>query len=514
MRQLISRMIYCAALSLCSSTVFAGLVIPSVITAPPFYQATTYNPFKLQLVNANFTYTTYINSVVPVSYPAGFTVTSTTCSNKTLAIYGHTNDFCTITGSFTPAVVGTNTWLFKINANNRVYTQTYSTSVMVHPPGTFAIMPTLEPAGCTTCLGTVTPSTEQTINGAGAVSFTFAGVTGASFANKGGSCTTTNTGLVYTVTNPGASCTVTGAFTETFQPNNRVVPNPLGIAMGPNGNLWITSAQTNANSLAEINSATGATVVTYQTPTSNSAPWGVALGPDGNMWFTENNTNKIGKMNPSTGMMTEYTLRANAQPQGIVAGPDGNLWFTEFGANRIGKITTSGSITDYPAGGNGPYNLAVGPDNNIWYTLQTSNKIGMINLTTFAVATYSTNLTTSADPTGITAGRDGNLWFTETGNGVQSYLGQITTGGTITQYAYNDGTAGDSAFDIVMGPDNNLWFGGYIASEIGKFEPTPGVGSQFTFYSVAPSASGAITVGPDGNLWVAFSDPEVYLVKL
>ena len=532
MRQLISRTICVAAVSVCSSTVFASLVIPSVITTPPFYVRATYNPFQLQLINANFTYPTYINSVVPVSYPEGFTATSTTCKNKTLAIYGHTNDYCTITGSFSPTVVGTHTWLFKINANNRVYTQQYSTSAMVHPLMNLAIMPTLEPAGCTTCLGTVTPSTEQNIpNIGGSVTFTFTKATGASFANaftaggttgSGGSCATSpHPGLVYTVTAPptAASCTVTGAVTKAFQLDNLVTPAPFGIAMGPNGNLWITSGDSDTNSLAEINSATGATIVTYHTPTTNSGPWGITLGPDGNMWFTENNANKIGRMNPNTGMIMEYTLRSTAQPQGIVAGPDGNLWFTESGASRIGRITTSGTITEYGtgggggAGGSGPYGIAVGPDGNIWYTLYNANEIGMINLTTFAVTQYSANLTGNSEPAGITAGRDGSLWFTEAN---ASNIGQITTAGVITEYPYDDGTPGDGSVDITMGPDNNLWFGGIIVGMIAKFEPTPGSGAQFTFYSTGTTHtdSGAITVGPDGNLWATFVDESGYVVEL
>jgi virginiamycin B lyase len=70
------------------------------------------------------------------------------------------------------------------------------------------------------------------------------------------------------------------------------------------------------------------------------------------LWFTESLGNKIGKISPGTGSITEYDIPASlyfhSNPEGITAGPDGNLWFMEYGGNRIGKISpTDGKITEY-----------------------------------------------------------------------------------------------------------------------------------------------------------------------
>ena len=58
------------------------------------------------------------------------------------------------------------------------------------------------------------------------------------------------------------------------------------------------------------------------------------------MWFTENTSHRIGKINPATGAVTEYSsgITAGAGPFYIAAGPDGNLRFTELGVSRIGRI--------------------------------------------------------------------------------------------------------------------------------------------------------------------------------
>jgi streptogramin lyase len=76
----------------------------------------------------------------------------------------------------------------------------------------------------------------------------------------------------------------------------------------------------------------------------------ITAGPDGNLWFTEFTKNKIDKISPITGIITQYSIStANAGPSGIAAGPDGNLWFTELFTNKIGKISLKdGIITEYP----------------------------------------------------------------------------------------------------------------------------------------------------------------------
>jgi virginiamycin B lyase len=54
---------------------------------------------------------------------------------------------------------------------------------------------------------------------------------------------------------------------------------------------------------------------------------------------------------------------------------------------------------------------------------------------------------------GITAGPDGNLWFTEYGG---NKIGRITTAGVITEFPIP--TDDSEPWGITSGPDGNLWF--------------------------------------------------------
>src|ERR1700729_2061044 len=64
----------------------------------------------------------------------------------------------------------------------------------------------------------------------------------------------------------------------------------------------------------------------------------------------------------------------------------------------------------------------------------------------------TTNYFGMDDPSGITAGPDGALWFTSANNGL---IGRVSTAGKIPLYSHRGLLAGDQG--IVTGPDGALW---------------------------------------------------------
>ena len=86
--------------------------------------------------------------------------------------------------------------------------------------------------------------------------------------------------------------------------------------------------------------------------------------------------------------------------------------------------------------------------------------------------------TAGADPRGITAGPDGNLWFTEFCVGK---IGRITTAGVVTEFP----AAGFPQF-ITVGSDGNLWFPETDVDKIGRMTTAGG----FTDFPIA-TTSGA-----------------------
>jgi hypothetical protein len=137
-------------------------------------------------------------------------------------------------------------------------------------------------------------------------------------------------------------------------------------------------------------------VAEFPVPTSTSDPVGIAAGPDGNLWFAEQG-GKIGRITPS-GTITEFTVPTSvSQPVGIAAGADGNLWFTEQSGNKIGRIAPSGAITEFPVptSTSNPEEIAAGADGNLWFTEETGNNIGLIGAGAQAASVRAPSVTGS-----------------------------------------------------------------------------------------------------------------------
>jgi len=145
-----------------------------------------------------------------------------------------------------------------------------------------------------------------------------------------------------------------------------------------------------------------------------------------------------------------------------------------------------------PTANSYPTGIAAGPDGVMWFTEYSSNKIGRIT-TAGVIAEYPVP-TANSLPEGIAGGPDGAMWFTEqTGN----KIGRITTAGVITEYPAP--TANSSPQGIATGPDGALWFTEQTGNKIGRIT-TAGVITEYPVPSASSEPYG-ITAGPDGALW-------------
>jgi streptogramin lyase len=136
--------------------------------------------------------------------------------------------------------------------------------------------------------------------------------------------------------------------------------------------------------------------------------------------------------------------------------------------------------------------ITAGPDGNLWFTEPYTNSIASIT-TAGVVSTYYIP-TLGAQPATITGGPDGNVWFTET-NGDK--IGSITPLGVITEFDIP--TLNAQPNGITAGPDGNLWFTESAGDNIGRITPA-GTVTEFPIL-IAGAAPTQITAGPDGNLW-------------
>ena len=153
---------------------------------------------------------------------------------------------------------------------------------------------------------------------------------------------------------------------------------------------------------------------------------------------------------------------------------------------RVGAA--SKPVTEFYVGGV-PYDITAGADGNLWFTDYIANEIG--RMTPAGVVSRYPIPTFFSLPSSITTGPDGNAWFAEV-NG--NKIGRITPAGVITEFVVPTPGAGLYG-GITAAADGNIWFAEGNTGNLGRITPD-GVVTEF------PGIGGyEIASGPDGNLW-------------
>lgn len=281
-----------------------------------------------------------------------------------------------------------------------------------------------------------------------------------------------------------------GNATEFNMPNFAA---PYGLILGPDGNIWVANGG-GANVISRVTPA--GTVTNFPLPTPGANPRFITVGSDRNLWFTQQSSNKIGRIT-TDGVLTEFVVPTpNSQPWGIAPGPDGNLWFTELAGNKIGRITTAGVITEFniPTPNAQPWGITAAPNGApiMYFTQESGNKVATITMD--GVVT-EIPLAPGSNPQGITA-VENDVWFAETGTGKIARL----VGTTPLEITL---PAGSRPATIAMGPGPSMWVTLMNANQVIQLTISGAI--QGSFALTANAAPIGVTMGSDGNMWVAES---------
>jgi virginiamycin B lyase len=161
-----------------------------------------------------------------------------------------------------------------------------------------------------------------------------------------------------------------------------------------------------------------------------------------------------------------------------------------LGPTSAATSTVDGGIRRFDISGL-PFDITAGPDGNIWFTESgPPDRIGRLS-----PSGALDEFTVSGDGVDeITAGPDGNLWFTVVWS---SAIGKITPEGAITLFPIPTPNAQPTG--IATGSDGNIWFSEWGKRRIGRMTPQGGL-TEFPLPSKVAQPS-YMTLGPDGNVW-------------
>jgi hypothetical protein len=253
---------------------------------------------------------------------------------------------------------------------------------------------------------------------------------------------------------------------------------------GPDNDLWFTMTNTNGYGyIAEMPTGGGLTTQ-YRLPFGTN-PLGVTVGPDGDLWTVDHNYGgAVYRMNDTGGYSTITLDKPNAIPSFIVSDPVNKVvWLGEHDQNLnawITKIDMNGNETDYalPTPANNIYTLTQGPDDNIYFIYGDGAQHDYIGKITSTGTITTTDLGAYHGAWYIRAGLDDNLWATDYS---ANEILQITTNLVVTTVV-NTGLS--APLGLATGSDGNMWFtqwNGDEISKVGEGNITTQYNGQLTF---------------------------------
>jgi len=174
-------------------------------------------------------------------------------------------------------------------------------------------------------------------------------------------------------------------------------------------------------------------MTTYDLPRPDAAPHDEVFDADGNVWYSDFNTQYIGKLDPKSGVVTEYEIPMR-RPNGVAQGglqvefdPEGKLWFANMEQIQLIRFDPETEHMDI-------FELPVAEED--------------------AADAH----TTMIDPTRMDL--DGNLWLNVAGGGFVGGEGawrlHVETA-EFTHVTYPEGSPPTRAYDNVVDNDNNLY---------------------------------------------------------
>lgn len=253
-----------------------------------------------------------------------------------------------------------------------------------------------------------------------------------------------------------APTATTAAPTATAGPTGTEDASPTP---GPTGTAGPTAPPANAYELVE-----------YVLP-AGAGPHDVAPAPDGTVWYTGQRNGTLGRLDPSTGQVTQIDLGRGSAPHGVIVDGEGNAWVTDGGRNEIQRVDpASGEITRYALPGpNANLNTAaIDANGAVWFTGQ-AGIYGRVDPTGGEVEVF--DAPRGSGPYGIDATPDGDIWFVSLAG---SYLAQVDLA-TGAATVHEPPTAGAGTRRVWSDSQGRLWVSQWDAGQLGMYDPASGV---------------------------------------
>jgi outer membrane protein assembly factor BamB len=246
-----------------------------------------------------------------------------------------------------------------------------------------------------------------------------------------------------------------------------------GMAIGPDGNLYVNSFST--NEVLRYDARTGAYLGPFVTSGSGGlttpATDGLIFRPDGKLYVLSRDGNSVLRYNAMTGAFIDTFVAGGSgglsQARGMAFGADGNLYISSTDTNQVLKYsgTTGAFLGVFVAAGSGglggPRSIAFGPDGNLYVASPGTTSVLRYSGTTGSFL----NAFVASGAGGLQAPGDllfdhGSLYVASQGtNNVLRY--DASTGAFLDVVDPNNSPDLDRPIGLLLAPDGSLLVGAY-----------------------------------------------------
>lgn len=312
-----------------------------------------------------------------------------------------------------------------------------------------------------------------------------------------------------------------------YDKQNRISA-PTGIIMGPDHQIWFTSLMNHA--IGRINPSTHEISMFFDSTDAMKMPANIYPGPDRCLWFTCVGSNHIGRIDPfaknPANSITLYSHSDIKKPVAIKCSSDGYIWFSARESHRIGRIHPAEkdpgksiqtfshhdlcspaalfiteedqlfftnkkdghvnigfldccandpgktlSFHDFPGKEAQLRAWAQSSNEQVWLTVHSPDLLVCFNPNTFCHQPDFTFLSHPSinKPDGIYSGKDGYLYFVNTGS---PSIGRLdpSSSNPLDSLELFEHDAIKGLCDIKPGPDDAMWFTDKVGGAVGKID--------------------------------------------
>ena len=248
-------------------------------------------------------------------------------------------------------------------------------------------------------------------------------------------------------------------------PRERAFPHDP--AVGKDGIVWYTDQ---ANSfIGKLDPSTGK-ITDYPTPTPGSGPHGIVVAPDGGVWYTAQRTGKLGRLDPATGKIEEFAVPSEARDPHTPLIRKGMVWFTVQQSNMYGRLdpaTREVKVWTVPTGRALPYGMVNAPDGSIWVALFGTNKLGRIDAASGEIREFVIPQS-GARPRRLAVDGSGTVWYSDYARG---YLGSYNPGNGQFKEWLAPGGDRSAPYGIAVGSDSRIYYNEARSGTVVAFDP-------------------------------------------